>query len=200
MRRLFLGLALAAALLTAGPATATSTGNQHVGSYYLNSYTPIAGSTHDLFSSWVQSSYNTGVNRDELNLRVETGNLPGVDGEWCAQIAFDYQDAGHYDIRIVRNCDSGSIRRTPLDYLEDRCGIVPCDMDARAVQIAMFNADNIGGGSPLTEKRCWIAPGVNLTCADWDPSNADNCSRVWGRKANGDNWYRSGGDPQDCSS
>jgi hypothetical protein len=197
MRRLFLGLALAAAFLTAGPAEATTTGDVHAGSFYDTSYVSLAGDpgTHDVLSGWVQASRNYPA-RDEVNLRVTTGNIIGAEGDWCIQIAYDWTSVNdHYDPRIVRNCDSNSTRRTPLDYVEPLCGIAPCDMTMHSVQIATYRRSD----GALGTKECWIPPGVDRTCAGWNPADSTNCARIWGRKPDGTNWYQSGGDPQDCN-
>lgn len=191
---------IACALLAVGldgVAVAETTGDKHVGSFYLNSYTPTPGGGNNfVLAGWAQASYNT-PRRDEINLIAEAGNLPGDPGEWCLQIAFDFEGRqGHYDPRIVRNCDSQSTRRTPVDYYEDLCGIVPCDMPAHSVQIAMYQPSSGG----VTEKRCWLAPGIDRTCASWNPADSVNCARIWGRRANGTNWYQGGGNPRDCDS
>jgi hypothetical protein len=112
----------------------------------------------------------------------------------CLQVALDYHAPNeHYDVRIVRNCDPGSTRKTPVDYFEpNSCGI-PCNLHLNQIQVAYYHPAT----NTLTNKTCQTYE-TNRSCADWDPGTSGNplTARIWGRRADGTNWYQGAGFPQ----
>lgn len=186
MRRLLVALAAVCLVALAVPAHANIVGGGSVtgdagdGNYRDNSYT--LGST--VSAAWVRNS-QTSYHGGYLNAYVNTANLPDFNGHnTCIQIFIDWDTPdgafrGHYDGRMIRNCDPNSTRW--LDFSDgfvepdDQCLNAPglvgeCDMPMGRVQFARY----VTGTDTLLDstKECWYRESGHTVsdCLAWTPT------------------------------
>jgi hypothetical protein len=203
--RMLIALAILGLMVGVSPAqakTIVSLGDQSHGEYYDTSY---RGAGHYVDAEWWgEGNTANPERRPSIRETVQTNDIEGPEGEKCVQIAYDWTSmpsTGHYDVRIVRDCDSNSsiTNANGYGYLEPYCAPAFdgfCPIKLSKVQYAIYDRDT---QNLINDSKHCRGPGVDTQtkCEAWEPTGeVTTAARIWGRRDDGSTWLQTGGDPQ----